>query len=73
MEYSLLAPTAMDKARARGRREEGEEVEREGRRKACVMDGLLVASRASRRREEEVVAMTARSIVLVVVQLEGGG
>jgi len=66
MEYSLLAPTAMDKARARGRREEEEEeeeVEREGRRKAWVVDGLLVARRVSRRREEEVTAMAARSIV----------
>jgi len=63
MEYSLLAPTAMDKARARGRREEGveEEVEREGRRKAWVVEGVL-AARTSRRREEEVAAMAARSI-----------
>jgi len=64
----------MDKARARRRRGEGKgEVEREGRRKACVVDGLLVARRASRRRDEVVAAMTARSIVLVMVQLEGGG
>jgi len=53
----------MDKARARGRREEGveEEVEREGRRKAWVVEGVL-AARTSRRREEEVAAMAARSI-----------
>lgn len=67
MEYSLLAPTAMDRARpARGRREE-EEVEREGGRKPCVVEGLLTARRTSRRSEAEVVAMAARSMVCVVV------